>query len=84
MQEALTKVVRHAAARSCCVEVGIDGEDLVVTVTDDGRGLAADRVGGVGTASMQERAEETGGSCEVGPGPAGGTRVVARLPRGTA
>ena len=84
VQEALTNVVRHAGATSSCVEVAVDGPRLTVTVTDDGRGLAADRVGGVGTASMRERAEETGGSCEIGPGPGGGTRVVARLPRGTA
>jgi two-component system NarL family sensor kinase len=29
---------------------------------------------------MRERAAELGGSCQIGPGPEGGTRVLARLP----
>ncbi|MEU8195511.1 histidine kinase [Microbispora amethystogenes] len=35
---------------------------------------------GVGTASMRERAAELGGTCDIGPRPGGGTRVLARLP----
>jgi signal transduction histidine kinase len=84
VQEALTNVVRHAAARSCCVEVVADGPELTVTITDDGTGLRDDRVAGVGLASMRERAEETGGSLAIGAGPDSGTRVAARLPTGTA
>ena len=82
-QEALTNVVRHAGARSCCVEVAVEGAELTVTVSDDGAGLPADRVAGVGLASMRERAAETGGTCEVTGGPEAGTRVTARLPMGT-
>ena len=82
VQEALTNVVRHAGARSCVVRVAVDGGELTLTVTDDGAGLPADPEPGVGLASMRERAEETGGSCTVGPGPDGGTRVTARLPVG--
>jgi signal transduction histidine kinase len=81
VQEALTNVVRHARAHRCTVEVAVASAELVVTVSDDGSGLPADRVAGVGLASMRERAAETGGTCEVTAGPAGGTRLVARLPR---
>jgi signal transduction histidine kinase len=35
---------------------------------------------GVGMNSMHERAEKLGGTCEVTSAPAGGTRVLARLP----
>ena len=84
VQEALTNVVRHAGASRCCVTVAVEGTDLAVTVTDDGTGPTADRVAGVGLASMRERAAETGGTCEMGPGPDGGTRVAARLPMGAA
>ena len=84
VQEALTNVVRHARASACCVEVAVAGPDLAVTVTDDGTGLPAGLEAGVGLASMRERAAETGGTCELGPAPDGGTRVVARLPMGPA
>jgi signal transduction histidine kinase len=80
--EALTNAARHAAARTCRVRISLDG-GLRVEIVDDGTGLPSERRAGVGLLSMRERAEELGGTCEVGPGPAGGTRVVARLPVAT-
>jgi signal transduction histidine kinase len=62
--------------------VAVVGPELRVTVTDDGEGLPADRVAGVGLASMRERAEETGGTWSVGDTGDGGARVEARLPLG--
>jgi signal transduction histidine kinase len=79
VQEALTNVVRHAHARTGWVRVKID-EALRVEITDDGLGLPALRHIGVGLLSMRERAEELGGTCIVERHPAGGTRVLARLP----
>jgi len=81
-QEALTNVVRHAAARACWIRVSLDGR-LDVEIRDDGVGLAAARHRGVGLRSMRERAAEVGGTCVVEPGPAGGTRVLACLPVAT-
>jgi signal transduction histidine kinase len=79
-QEALTNVVRHAGARSCTVRLLVDDGSADLSVVDDGRGVTADRVPGVGLASMRERAAEMGGICSVEPAPGGGTRVLARLP----
>ena len=81
-QEAMTNVVRHAEARNCRIRFSIEGADkeLELEVSDDGVGLSEDRRMGVGTSSMTERAAEVGGTCTVGPGLAGGTRVLARLP----
>jgi signal transduction histidine kinase len=77
--EALTNVVRHAQARTCQLRL-ILSNGLEIDVTDDGRGLPAERRRGVGLTSMHERAEELGGSCVVEPAAGGGTRVWARLP----
>ena len=81
-QEALTNVVRHARARQACVRVRADDGGLVLEVTDDGAGTPTPRDGGVGLASMRERAEELGGRLEVAGRPGAGTRVTARLPVG--
>lgn len=81
--EAVTNVVRHAAARTCRVLLALTdeaGPALVVTVEDDGCGLPPDLQSGVGLVSMRERASELGGRCAIEPGPVGGTWVQAWLP----
>src|SRR5215207_750095 len=81
-QEALTNVARYAKARTCRIRLSVDrgASMLDLEVKDDGVGMPEDRVAGVGLTSMRERAEELGGTCDVEPGPQGGTRVLARLP----
>lgn len=78
--EALTNVVRHAAAREARVALRLADGALCVEVADDGPHPADGRRAGVGLTSMRERAAELGGTLEIGRGPRGGTRVVARLP----
>ncbi|MGY1856812.1 histidine kinase [Modestobacter sp. SYSU DS0290] len=78
--EALANVARHAQADHCRVELDrVDGA-LVVTVTDDGRGIGPDAPAGVGLASLRERAAELGGWGTVGCPADGGTQVRAVLP----
>ncbi|CAA9480953.1 MAG: hypothetical protein AVDCRST_MAG12-1501 [uncultured Rubrobacteraceae bacterium] len=80
-QEALTNVSRHAGAGTCRVRIACPGERVLeVEVEDDGVGLPERPQGGVGLHSMRERAEELGGTCEIGPATPSGTRVFARLP----
>jgi signal transduction histidine kinase len=50
-------------------------------VSDDGNGLNGVTVAGVGMTSIRERAEELGGSVVWTAEPAGGTRLIAVLPR---
>ncbi len=81
LREALANVARHAHARHVDVEVVSDG-DLLLVVTDDGRGLPRDlRPAGRGLANMQTRAAALGGSLQVRPAPAGGTTIEWRVPQ---
>jgi signal transduction histidine kinase len=87
VQEALTNVLRHAAARRAEVALAFETDALVVTVSDDGRGAAtgagANAVGngaGHGLAGMRERVATLGGSLDAGPRGGGGFAVRARLP----
>ncbi len=77
--EALTNVMRHAAADTCIVRLVLE-HDLVLEVRDDGCGLPPGGRAGVGLSSMRERAEELGGTCQIESVPGEGTRVRARLP----
>lgn len=79
--EALANVARHARAAVCRVDLQRDGDRaLVLTVTDDGVGIAPGASRGVGLLSLRERAAELGGSCSVQSPGDGGTVVRAVLP----
>jgi signal transduction histidine kinase len=78
--EALTNAARHADASACRLRLAVVGEELVVEVSDDGRGIPVERQSGVGLMSMRERADELGGRSEVVCPPGGGTVVRAWLP----
>ncbi|RYB95321.1 sensor histidine kinase [Nocardioides oleivorans] len=79
-QEAVANARRHAVgATSVQVSVDIQGDDLALTVVDDG--TASTRNGaGFGIVGMTERADLLGGRLDAGPRPAGGWQVVATLP----
>ncbi|WP_400993685.1 sensor histidine kinase [Agromyces sp. GXQ0307] len=80
-QEALTNVVRHAEASYAIVAVERLGDDLLLTVDDDGAGVQGAEEGS-GILGMRERAALLGGAVDVERSPQGGTRVTARLPWG--
>jgi signal transduction histidine kinase len=81
VQEALTNAVRHGAARHVAISVGEAGEELAVSVRDDGCGFdPAAPAAGFGLAGMRERVELAGGRLRIGSSNRG-TQVVARLPR---
>jgi signal transduction histidine kinase len=79
-REVLSNVARHARASSVQVLLQV-GDEVVLTVTDDGIGIA-DEVGRrSGLANLAERAAEFGGSFEVRrAGADGGTVAVWRVP----
>ena len=85
VQESLTNVARHAGPARATVRLAFGTREVVVEVTDDGRGAAAGAHpdgGGRGIAGMRERAVALGGELQAGPRPEGGFHVRARLPLG--
>ena len=79
--EAMTNVARHADAGTCIVRISVNGA-LELEISDDGHGFPSDHRAGVGMASMRERAEELGGTCDIEQVDGRGIRVRARLPLG--
>ncbi|HEX6686280.1 MAG TPA: histidine kinase [Candidatus Limnocylindrales bacterium] len=77
--EALTNVARHAQARSCLVSVSRQ-RMLSLEIVDDGVGIAAPALRGVGLDSMRDRAEELGGTCVITEADPRGTTVRVSLP----
>jgi signal transduction histidine kinase len=96
VQEALTNTIRHARATQAAVRLSYEPGYITVNITDsgrrpDGRPAAGDdgatgRPGsllagsGLGLAGIAERVASCGGQLTVGPTPANGFSVTARLP----
>ncbi len=81
IEEALTNVARHARAHQCQISMELaERRDLLITITDDGKGLPDHYQAGVGIRSMRERAEELEGTFAIQTRPTGGTQVHVCLP----
>ena len=84
VQESLTNIVRHAGASRVDFAAGVEGQELVLRIRDDGGGIEAWRAegppGSHGLASMRHRVASLGGRLSVARAPEGGTQVVARMP----
>lgn len=78
--EALANARRHSGAAHVVVRLEHDERMLRLAVRDDGTGIPADAVGGVGLRSLRERAAELGGTVEIAAAEGGGTVVRAALP----
>ena len=82
-QEALANVVRHAGAGTVHLTLKVAAGVAHLTVTDDGAGFdpeAARQAGGMGLASMGERARLLGGHCRITSSPGTGTRIEVSVP----
>lgn len=80
VQEALANVVKHARATRATVTLARD-TTVRVSVEDDGVGFGAPAPAfAYGLAGMRERVAALGGRLRLDNGPAGGARVVAKLP----
>lgn len=81
-REALANVERHAGATRVQLEIAARPGEIVLSVTDNGRGMPADAEalpGHYGLRGMRERVEGLGGELSLIGGPDGST-VRARIP----
>jgi signal transduction histidine kinase len=82
VQEALTNAAKHAPGAHVAIHVSADGSHVEAEVTNDaGAGPTASFTGGGhGLTGMRERVRLYNGALTIGPEPAGGFAVRARLP----
>lgn len=79
LQEALTNVLRHAAASTATVIWERGADTLALRVADDGQGGAVQDEG-MGISGMRSRVEALGGTFRAGPVSRGGFEVSVVLP----
>ena len=82
-QESFTNVARHSGAANVFCSLTKTGNDLLLTITDDGKGFDISATGqqhSLGLLGMKERSVMIGGKYEITSQPGKGTKVSAILP----
>lgn len=78
--EALANVLKHADATSATISLEPDNGDLILSVSDDGRGFDAAHQSLNGLAGLRDRVQALGGVVTISSRPGRGTKVSATLP----
>jgi signal transduction histidine kinase len=81
VQEALTNIRKHAKASTATVTLRFTDSAVILSVTDDGTGLATMDGTGFGLRGMRARADEVSGTLVVHAGAGQGTRLELEVPR---
>ena len=88
VQEALTNIIRHAAASQATVQAQREPDALTIVIMDDGTGFDSstlNRAGqgntGVGLVGMRERVEHANGMLTIETAPGEGTQIRVTLPQ---
>jgi len=77
VDEALANVLRHAGATRVEIALRREADRVRLAIADNGRGIAADHVSGMGLGNMRERAESLpGGRFDLDAPDGKGTRVA--------
>jgi signal transduction histidine kinase len=87
VRELLVNIVKHAAAKNVSVTLAVIGNDIQVTVQDDGVGfdvssvdMQTGKLNGFGLFNIYERLIQAGGNIDIQSMESGGTTVVLQLP----
>lgn len=86
-QEAVTNVVRHAAASQINIQLHFSRRRVKMTIADDGRGFSGEAPavpnGHFGIIGMRERVQQMGGNFRVSSKPGEGTQIQVDVATGT-
>lgn len=85
LQESLTNIGRHAFAKSVLVSLEEEGEDIKLTIRDDGVGFNIQEASAketFGLLGMKERATMMGGTCTITGLPGHGTTITIKVNTG--
>lgn len=82
-QEALNNILRHAHAKTVSITLKQTRQNVILTITDDGRGFDHKNVdqGGLGLSTMKERALQANGKYKITSKVGSGTKITVTVGR---
>jgi len=83
VQESLTNVARHASASRVRIRLKVEGESVLLEITDNGRGIRGseiDDIKSLGILGMKERVTLLGGEFSITGREGKGTKILVSLP----
>jgi signal transduction histidine kinase len=83
VQESITNIARYAQATQINIDLAQNGDELRVTVQDDGQGFDPAQAAGkksFGLLGMRERALALGGRLDIQSAPQQGTTIALTIP----
>ena len=87
VQEAISNIEKHAQARTVQVQLGFQGDAIMLKISDNGRGFDPEKTGaprkknrGFGLRNMRERAASLGGTFEIQSAPKKGATITVTVP----
>jgi signal transduction histidine kinase len=83
IQEQVANIVKHAAAQHIDLLIEATKEQLLIMVTDDGKGFVPkQKRNGIGISNMINRVESFNGEIEINSQPGKGCTIVTKIPLG--
>jgi signal transduction histidine kinase len=86
-QEAFTNILKHSAATTVDITLNMVADDVVMQISDDGKGIPAGRlsaVGSHGVVSMRHRIRALSGRLDIRSSVSGGTVLLVQIPAANA
>ena len=81
IQEQTNNIIKHAAAKNVNVSITSTDNDLLVRITDDGKGFDPEKKRkGIGVSNMFNRIESFNGEMKIESAPGKGTSVQIKIP----
>ncbi|MBK8872488.1 MAG: sensor histidine kinase [Bacteroidetes bacterium] len=81
VKESLNNIVKHSEAKEINLEISLNDNDLIISVSDNGRGLPAEKEkSGNGLTNMQARIAAIGGVFRLNSEPKRGTAILISVP----
>lgn len=78
--ELLTNTIKHAEAENATIDISVKGSQLILTYTDDGKGISEKSNTGIGLKNIESRVLLLNGVLQIGEQHTKGIKIIVKIP----